>query len=101
MSGVWQEVWSSQLCKRCLANGLEKHLKYVITDEQELSMLQLRCMECRAVETIASALGNDVRKQLLKAQKRAKTRALTLVTIGALIPLGAIVIAASALAALK
>jgi hypothetical protein len=101
MSGVWQEVWSSQLCKRCLANGLEKHLKYVITDEQELSMLQLRCMECRAVETIASALGNDVRKRLLKAEKRAKTRALVLVTIGALIPLGAIVIAASALAALK
>lgn len=101
MSGVWQEVWSSQLCKRCLAKGLEKYLKYVITDEQELSMLQLRCMECRAVETIASALGNSVRKRLLKAEKRSKTRALALMMVGAFITLGMTIITATALAALK
>lgn len=100
MGGVWQEVFSSRLCPRCTAQGREQYLKYVITDEQELSTLQLRCPECRAVETRASAVGNDIRKRLLKAEKRATTRAFALMTIGALMTLGTIAITATALAAL-
>jgi hypothetical protein len=100
MSGVYQEAWSQRTCKRCLGAGRgEHHLQYVINDEGELSSTQVRCRECREVETISSAVGNDVRKRLIKAEKRAKTRAFALMAIGAFLTLGAIAIAASALAA--
>jgi len=101
MSGVYQEAWSQRTCKRCLGAGRgEHHLQYVINDEDELSSTHVRCRECREVKTISSALGNDVRKRLLKAEKRAKWRALTLMTVGAFITLGAIAITATALAGL-
>ena len=76
MSGHFVEVWSPDLCTRCLGQGREKNLKYAITDKQELSMLQLKCVECRWLETKASAVGNELRKRLLKAEGRARSRVL-------------------------
>jgi hypothetical protein len=99
MSGLFTEVWSSDLCSRCLGQGREKHLKYVITDEAELSTLQLRCVECRWTQTKASATGNELRARLLKAERRVRSRALAMMMVGAFITLGATFIAALAFAA--
>jgi Flp pilus assembly CpaE family ATPase len=99
MSGHFVEVWSPDLCTRCLGQGREKNLKYTITDEQELSMLQLKCVECHVITTMASAVGNELRKRLLKAEGRARSRVLALMIVGAFITLGATFIAANALAA--
>lgn len=99
MSGQYVEVWSRELCKRCLAQGREKNLKYSITDEGELSTLQQKCVECFTIQTLASAVGNELRKRLLKAEHRARSRVLTMMVVGAFITLGATFIAATALAA--
>ena len=99
MSGVFTEVWAPDLCSRCLGQGREKHLKYVITDEAELSTLQIRCVECRWVQTKASATGNELRGRLLKAERRVRSRVLAMMVVGAFITLGATFIAAFALAA--
>jgi hypothetical protein len=99
MSGLFTEVWARDLCSNCLGQGREKHLKYVITDEQELSTLQLRCMECHWVQTKASATGNELRARLLKAERRVRSRVLAMMIVGALITLGATFIAATVFAA--
>lgn len=97
--GTYTEVWASELCSRCLGQGREKHLKYVITDEAELSTLQIRCLECRWSQTKASATGNELRARLLKAERRVRSRVLAMMIVGALTALGTTFILASALAA--
>lgn len=99
MSGVYYEVWSRDLCTKCLGQGREIHLKYVITDEKELSTLQVRCPECHSVQTVASATGNELRARLLKAERRVRSRVLATMVVGAFITLGATFIAALAYAA--
>lgn len=61
-------------------------------------MLQVRCPRCREVETLASAVGNGLRKRLLQAEKRARSRVFAMMVIGALFALGAVFITATALA---
>ena len=97
-AGVYQEVWSQRTCSRCIAAGREQHLQYVITDEAELSSVQVRCVHCRSIETLASATGNGLRKRLLQAEKRARSRVFAMMVIGALFALGAVFITATALA---
>lgn len=99
MSGVFTEVWAQDLCSRCLGQGREKHLKYEITDEAELSTLRVKCPECRWVQTKASATGNELRARLLKAERRVRSRVLAMMIVGAFITLGATFIAAAAFAA--
>jgi len=99
MSGVFTEAWAPDLCNRCLGQGREKHLKYIIIDEQALSTLQKKCGECHWIETQASAVGNELRARLLKAERRVRSRVLAMMIVGALITLGATFIAAVTLAA--
>jgi hypothetical protein len=99
MSGVFTEAWAPDLCNRCLGQGREKHLKYLITEEGPLSILLQRCLECHFLETKASAVGNELRVRLLKAERRVRSRVLAMLIVGALITLGATFIAATVFAA--
>lgn len=99
MSGVFTEAWAPDLCSRCIGQGREKHLKYLITDEKELSIVLARCVECHWMETKASAMGNALRVRLMKAEKRARSRVLAMMIVGAFMTLGATFIAATVFAA--
>lgn len=99
MSGLWHEVWSPRLCSACQRAGKESHLKFIVIDEGPMSSFIARCFECRFVETRASAVGNEVRTQLLKLQRRARTRVAALLLTGLILGLGAMGLAVSALAA--
>jgi hypothetical protein len=101
MTGVWMEVRSSRLCTACLGRGREEYLKNLIIDDGPLSSLIARCFACNGVETKAAAVGNDLRARLLKSEKRAGSRVLKLMAVGALLALGAMAVAASALAAIQ
>jgi hypothetical protein len=101
MTGVWMEVRSSRLCTACLGRGREEYLRNLIIDDGELSSFVQRCFACQGVTTKAAAVGNDLRARLLKSEKRAGSRVLKLMAVGALLALGAMAVAASALAAIQ
>lgn len=101
MSGTSKEFWSQELCTACTAQGREEHLKELLINDGPCSAFIVRCVRCGFCATRAAAVGVKMRAELLKARKRAGTRAWTLMAIGALLAFGAVALAATALAALK
>jgi hypothetical protein len=96
-----REFFTEEFCPTCKAAGSEQTLKELIINEPGLSALIVRCVRCGYCCTRASAIGLRARAELLKAKRSARTRATTLMLIGALGALFAISIAASAFAAFK
>lgn len=94
MSGVYADAWSPRTCPTC---GI--HYSYYVVDDGNLSLFQIRCGKCRFVQTLGTPVGNEVRANLAKSRRRAHVFAL--VAIGELIALGAVALAASALAAMR
>ena len=102
MSGRYIKVRSGLFCPACREAGRgNTPTYYYVAHEGFLTVTQLLCTDqsCGYVETRASATGSDVLKALLQARSRAHVFAL--VALGEALALGAIVTAASALAAMK
>lgn len=96
-----REFFTDEFCPTCKAAGYEQTLKEIIINEPGLSAIIVRCVRCGYCCTRAHAVGLRARAELLKARQSARTRATTLLLIGAFSALLAIGIAASAFAAFK
>ncbi len=91
--GVWSSAWSPSLCVSCQKAGRTgARMEYYVSHDPSLTALQLRCPSCRHVETLLSSLGARVSRS---------ARVYAAVAIGEAIAIGAIILAASAIAALK
>lgn len=96
-----REFFTEECCPTCTAAGSQQMLKEIIINEPGLSAIIVRCPRCGYCSTRAHAIGLRARAELLKARQSARTRATTLLLIGAFSALLAIGIAASAFAAFK
>jgi len=99
MSGRYREVFSRSTCPECRKANRQTPTMYYVSDEGPLTFVQERCTDrsCGWLETRATATGIETRRALLQARSRA--RVFTMIAVGELLALGAIAIAATALAA--